>query len=86
MNPEKKGRGVDLERPIKYYAWVKGGREKCLRWLEQPRAEEQSIRNFMVIHNILDWGIDRGWLNPSNFAMTSKDTRSNRKALSNPFL
>ena len=86
MNPDKGGFAPDT--PIKEFAWANGGREKCLRWLEQeqPRAEEQARRNFMVLRGILDWSIDRGWLNPPNSAMNSKNTRTNRKAESNPFL
>ena len=86
MNPDKGGFAPDT--PIKDFAWSNGGRDKCLSWLEQeqPRAEEQARRNFMVLRNILEWSIDRGWLNPPNSAMNSKNTRSNRKAVSNPFL
>ena len=86
MNPEKGG--FAPETPIKEFAWVNGGREKCLKWLEQekPRAEKNALRNLMVLRGILDWGIDRGWINPPNAAMTSKNTKSHTKALSNPFL
>ena len=48
-NPDKGGFAPDT--PIKDFTQVNGGREKCLRWLEQEkfRTEEQARRNFMFI-------------------------------------
>ncbi len=40
----------------------------------------------MIFRGILDWSIDRGWINPPNAAMTSKNTKSFAKVVSNPFL
>lgn len=39
MNPDKGG--FAPETPIKEFAWVSGGREKCLTWLEQEKKRAE---------------------------------------------
>ena len=40
----------------------------------------------MVLRQIFEWSIDRGWMNHPNPAMTSKNTKPRTKSGNNPFL
>ena len=80
--------GFDKDTPLNEFSWNRGGRDKILTWFdrEQKRADKQSSRNLMVLRQIFEWSIDRGWMNHPNPAMTSKNTKPRTKSGNNPFL
>ena len=80
--------GFDINSSLKIFAWENGGRDKVLTWFdrEKKRAKANAPRNLMVLRGILEWSIDRGWLNLPNAAMSSKNTRVKKTGSHNPFL
>ena len=86
FNPENGG--FDLQSLLSDLSWENGGRDKVLTWFdrEKKRANKNSARNLMCLRGIFEWSIDRGWLQPPNPAMSSKNTRVSKKDNPNPFL
>ena len=86
FNPENGG--FDLQSPLGDLSWENGGRDKVLTWFdrEKKRANKNSARNLMCLRGIFEWSIDRGWLQPPNPAMSSKNTRVSKRDNPNPFL
>ncbi len=86
FNPEVGG--FDINNSLKVFAWENNGRDKVLTWFdrEKKRTKTNATRNLMVLRGILEWSIDRGWLNLPNAAMSSKNTRVKKTGNHNPHL
>ncbi len=56
MNPEKGG--FAPETPIKEFAWLSGGREKCLTWLEQEKKKSRTKRVKKLYDFSWDFGLE----------------------------
>mgnify|MGYP001170308855 CR=1 FL=1 len=77
------------DTPVNRFEWSVGGREKILQLKEGIEARGslyQSDKCFMVMRGMFDYAIDRGWMQPPNPAMGSKQAKSKHKAKSNPSL
>ena len=77
------------DTPVNRLEWSNGGREKILRLKEGIEARGslyQSDKCFMVMRGMFDYAIDRGWMQPPNPALGSKQTKSKHKAKPNPSL
>ena len=75
--------------PVDQLEWSRGGRERVLSLKESIEGRGslyQSDKCLMVMRGMFDFAIDRGWMQPPNPAMGSKQAKSKHKPKPNPSL
>ena len=77
------------DTPVNRLEWSNGGRQQVLSLkesIEQRGSLYQSDKCLMVMRGMFDYAIDRGWMQPPNPAMGSKQAKSKHKPTPNPSL
>ena len=77
------------ETPVNRLEWSNGGRQQVLSLKESIESRGslyQSDKCLMVMRGMFDYAIDRGWMQPPNPAMGSKQAKSKHKPTPNPSL
>ena len=75
--------------PVNRLEWSNGGRQQVLslkKSIEERGSLYQSDNCLMVMRGMFDYAIDRGWMQPPNPAMGSKQAKSKHKPRPNPSL
>ena len=77
------------DTPVNRLEWSNGGRQQVLSLKESIESRGslyQSDKCLMVMRGMFDYAIDRGWMQPPNPAMGSKQAKSKHKSTPNPSL
>ena len=77
------------DTPVNRLEWSNGGRQQVLSLkesIEERGSLYQSDKCLMVMRGMFDYAIDRGWMQPPNPAMGSKQAKSKHKSKPNPSL
>ena len=77
------------DTPVNHLEWSNGGRQQVLSLKESIESRGslyQSDKCLMVMRGMFDYAIDRGWMQPPNPAMGSKQAKSKHKSTPNPSL
>ena len=77
------------DTPVNRLEWSNGGRQQVLSLkesIEERGSLYQSDKCLMVMRGMFDYAIDRGWMQPPNPAMGSKQAKSKHKPIPNPSL
>ena len=77
------------DTPVNRLEWSNGGRQQVLSLkesIEERGSLYQSDKCLMVMRGMFDYAIDRGWMQPPNPAMESKQAKSKHKPIPNPSL
>ena len=75
--------------PVSEFNWSNGGRDKVLQLkegIERRGAASQAQRVLMLMRQIFEFSIDRGWMEPPNPAVSSRLSRSRHKVVHSPHL
>ena len=77
------------DTPVNRLEWSNGGRQQVLSLKESIESRGslyQPDKCLMVMRGMFDYAIDRGWMQPPNPAMGSKQAKSKHKSTPNPSL
>ena len=77
------------DTPVNRLEWSNGGIQQVLSLkesIEERGSLYQSDKCLMVMRGMFDYAIDRGWRQPSNLEMGSKQAKSKHKPNLNPSL
>ena len=80
---------IGPDTPVNRLEWSNGGRQQVLSLKESIESRGslyQSDKCLMVMRGMFDYAIDRGWMQPPNPAMGSKQAKSKHKPTPNPSL